>query len=141
MDLQQLKYFQTIARLEHVSRAAEELYVAQPSLSRAIARLEEELGVPLFDRQGRHIQLNHLGRAFLKYVEEAFDKLEEGKREVEDLASFGAGTSWAWCSLHRLHTVATRTPRSISQGPSINSLQSASEFCAFNDQKACRRGD
>lgn len=104
MDLQQLKYFQTIARLEHVSRAAEELYVAQPSLSRAIARLEEELGVPLFDRQGRHIQLNHLGRAFLKHVEEAFDKLEEGKREVEDLASSERGL----VGLGALYTVCTQ---------------------------------
>jgi LysR family transcriptional activator of glutamate synthase operon len=91
MDLHQLKYFQTVARLEHVTRAAEELYIAQPSLSKAIARLEEELGVPLFDHHGRRIQLNQFGRAFLRRVERAFAELEEGQREVADMADTERG--------------------------------------------------
>ncbi len=66
MDLLQLKYFQVAAQLEHMTRAAERLSIAQPSLSQSIAKLEEELGVPLFDRQGRRIQLNQFGRVFLK---------------------------------------------------------------------------
>ena len=49
MELLQLKYFQTVARLEHMTKAAEELHIAQPSLSKTIARLEKDLGVPLFD--------------------------------------------------------------------------------------------
>lgn len=51
MELTQLNYFQTLARMEHMTRAARALYITQPSLSQAIARLEAELGVPLFDRQ------------------------------------------------------------------------------------------
>ena len=86
MDMQQLRYFQTVARLEHVTQAAEELSISQPSLSKSIARLEEELGVPLFDHHGRRIQLNQFGRAFLRRVERAFSELEEGQREVEDMA-------------------------------------------------------
>lgn len=86
MELQQLKYFQAVARLEHVTRAAAELYISQPSLSKAIARLEEELGVPLFDHQGRRIRLNQFGRTFLRRVERAFSELEEGQREVADMA-------------------------------------------------------
>ncbi|GHO56340.1 hypothetical protein KSB_48150 [Ktedonobacter robiniae] len=65
MELLQLKYFLTVARLEHMTRAAEELGIAQPPLSQTIARLEEELGVPLFDRLGRNIQrLEQSGRKF-----------------------------------------------------------------------------
>ena len=92
MDLVQLKYFQVVAQLEHMTRAAEKLYIAQPSLSQSIARLEDELGVPLFDRQGRRIHLNPFGRAFLKRVERIFLELEEGKREVADLAGLERGS-------------------------------------------------
>jgi DNA-binding transcriptional LysR family regulator len=91
VDLLQLKYFQVVAQLEHMTRAAEKLYIAQPSLSQSIARLEEELGVPLFDRQGRRIRLNQFGSTFLKRVERAFLELDEGKREVADLAGLEQG--------------------------------------------------
>ncbi|WP_459501862.1 LysR family transcriptional regulator [Bacillus sp. C1] len=88
MELLQLKYFQTVAKLEHMTKAAEELRIAQPSLSKTIARLEKDLGVPLFDRQGRKITLNSFGKVFLKRVERAFHELSEGKREIKDLAEF-----------------------------------------------------
>ena len=65
VDLLQLRYFQAVARHQHVSRAAAELHVAQPALSRPIARLEAELGVPLFDRRGRRVRLNRFGAMFL----------------------------------------------------------------------------
>jgi DNA-binding transcriptional LysR family regulator len=91
MDLLHLTYFQTVARLEHMTRAAGELAVAQPSLSRAIARLEQELGAPLFDRQGRQIRLNQFGRAFLGHVDRAMAQLEDGRREVADLAGLERG--------------------------------------------------
>jgi DNA-binding transcriptional LysR family regulator len=86
MEFLQLQYFQTVARLEHMTKAAEELRIAQPSLSKTIARLEEELGVPLFDRQGRKIKLNAFGKLFLERVERAFHELSEGKREIRHLA-------------------------------------------------------
>ena len=92
MDLLQLRYFQTVARLEHMTRAARQLYIAQPSLSQTIARLEDELGVPLFDRQGRQIQLNQFGRALLRRVERVFGELEDAKREIADLAGVERGS-------------------------------------------------
>lgn len=92
MDLLQLKYFQVVAQLEHMTRAAEQLSIAQPSLSQSIARLEDDLGVPLFDRQGRRIHLNQFGQTFLKRVEKAFTELEEGKKEVADLAGLDHGS-------------------------------------------------
>ena len=92
MELQQLRYFLTVARLEHMTRAAEELHITQPSLSITISRLEESLGVPLFDRYRRQIKLNEFGKAFLRRVERIFDELEEGKRELLDLAGLEHGT-------------------------------------------------
>ncbi|MGG1674378.1 LysR family transcriptional regulator [Neobacillus sp. NRS-1170] len=86
MEFLQLKYFQTAARYEHITKAAEELRIAQPSLSKTIARLEEDLGVQLFDRQGRNIQLNACGRAFLEHVNRAFMELDNGIKKVKDLA-------------------------------------------------------
>src|SRR5215218_6786965 len=92
MDLLQLRYFQAVARREHVSRAAEELRVSQPSLSRSVARLEAELGVPLFDRDGRRVRLNRLGAAFLRRVDRALRELDDARREVADAAGLDDGT-------------------------------------------------
>ncbi len=92
MDLLQLRYFQVVARTEHMSKAAEELYIAQPSLSKTILRLEKELGVPLFDRQGRSIRLNQFGKEFLEHVKQIFHELEEGKRKVRDMAGLEQGS-------------------------------------------------
>lgn len=91
MDLLQLKYFQTVARHQHMTQAAKELRIAQPSLSQMIARLEDELGVPLFDRQGRQIRLNHFGERFLDAVNRQFQVLESGIREVRELAGLEKG--------------------------------------------------
>lgn len=85
MELLQLKYFQKVAQLEHMTKAAQELHVAQPALSQSIARLEEDLGVPLFHRQGRQIRLNSYGEAFLVKVNAALRALEEGQREIADM--------------------------------------------------------
>ena len=87
MDLLQLRYFRTVARLEHMTQAAQELYISQSSLSKTIAHLERELGVSLFNRQGRQIQLNQYGKAFLRRVEQVFAALDDGQRELADLAS------------------------------------------------------
>ncbi|MGW2021125.1 LysR family transcriptional regulator [Streptomyces decoyicus] len=92
MDLLSLRYFREVARREHISRAAAELRVAQPSVSRTIARLEAELGVPLFDRQGRTIRLNPYGAAFLARVERALDELDDARREAADAAGLDHGS-------------------------------------------------
>ncbi|ROO87737.1 transcriptional regulator [Actinocorallia herbida] len=90
MELNALRQFLVVARLEHLSRAADELRIAQPSLSRTIARLEGELGVPLFDRSGR-LRLNDTGRLFRDHVERALGELEAGRRAVTEAAGRGLG--------------------------------------------------
>ncbi|MFB4278718.1 LysR substrate-binding domain-containing protein [Nonomuraea sp. MTCD27] len=91
MELNSLRQFLVVARLEHLSRAADELHVAQPSLSRTITRLESELGAPLFDRSGR-LRLNDAGRLFRDHVERSLGELEAGRRAVAAATSEGLGT-------------------------------------------------
>ncbi|MGC4018548.1 MAG: LysR substrate-binding domain-containing protein [Muricomes sp.] len=102
MDLLQLKYFQVVARLGNVTHAAKELHVAQPSVSKTIARLEESLGVPLFDRSGKRIHLNQFGELFLRRVERCFNELNDGKRELQELAGLERGTVTVGASTSRL---------------------------------------
>ncbi|REE70524.1 LysR family transcriptional regulator [Paenibacillus taihuensis] len=91
MEILQLRYFLTTAKLEQMTKAAEQLNIAQPSLSKTISRLEEQVGVPLFDRNGRNIRLNAYGQAFLKRVENVFFELEEAEREIRDMAGLDRG--------------------------------------------------
>lgn len=75
-----------------MSRAAAELRVAQPSVSRTLARLEADLGVPLFDRHGRRLVLNRFGTAFLARVNTVLDELGQGRQELDDLAGLHHGS-------------------------------------------------
>lgn len=103
MELLQLEYFRTVAKLEHMTKAAEQLRIAQPALSKTISRLEQDIGVPLFDRVNRQIRLNAFGKVFLNKVEAALTLLEEGQKEVKDMAGLERGTvSIATNALNRL---------------------------------------
>lgn len=68
MNTEQLRQFETIAQTGTMTAAAEQLHITQPALSRSMARLEADLGVPLFERKGRSISLSHEGEAALEYV-------------------------------------------------------------------------
>ncbi len=91
MDLLSLRYFQAVARTEHVSRAADQLRVAQPALSRVLKRLETDLGVRLFDRQGRNLRLNRFGATFLRRVDRALAELDDARRELADAVGLEHG--------------------------------------------------
>lgn len=74
MDLQQLKQLVTIADLKTLSKAAEELLISQPALTRSIQRLEEELDVQLFDRKKNKITLNDNGKLAVEYARRILDE-------------------------------------------------------------------
>ena len=83
MELFQLRYFLTVARYENFSKAAEELHVSQPSVSKAVKLLETELSSALFERKGKRIELNNAGRALqerLKGIIGALDNLPNEMR-------------------------------------------------------------
>ncbi len=82
MDIQQLRYFKTVATLGKISEAAESLFVSAPALSTSIARLEKEIGARLFDRAGNRITLNQQGQIFLKHTNHILFSLESAKQEI-----------------------------------------------------------
>ena len=90
MNLTQLQYFTVIAQLENVSKAAEYLHITQSSLSKHLARLEEEVGTPLFDRHGKKLILNERGTRFLGSCERILKEMEEAEQDIQQLST-GAG--------------------------------------------------
>jgi len=90
VNLYHLRYFVTLAHLEHYTKASKELLITQPSLSHAISCLEEELGVPLFEKDGRNIALTKNGRMFLDEVEKALEILDSGIKNLK-MTSSGEG--------------------------------------------------
>ena len=85
MDFLQLEYFLEVARRSNMTAVASALHVSQSSISRSIARLEEELGVPLFERQGRGIFLNDYGKAFYARAERVFSEMKDGQHELKQI--------------------------------------------------------
>ena len=91
MTLQQLYYFQMIARLQHYNKAAVKLHVTQPSLSKAMANLEEELGVALFEKRGRNVVLSKYGAMFLSHVDKIIAEKELAEKELKQLVDETTG--------------------------------------------------
>ncbi len=86
MNYNHLVYFSTLAELEHYGKAAEKLGISQPTLSSAIRNMEEELGVFLFEKQGRNVRLTEYGREYRDYVDRALETLQEGKLQMAHCA-------------------------------------------------------
>jgi DNA-binding transcriptional LysR family regulator len=88
MDLRDLRYFETIAELQHLGRASVRLHRTQPALTSSIRRLEADCGATLFERSGRGIRLTEAGKVLLKWAQRMRFDEEDAKRELQ---SIGAG--------------------------------------------------
>ena len=86
MNFQSLVYFKTVAELQHYTKAASTLFITQPALSKAIHNLEVELGVTLFQKEGRNVTLTPSGTIFYEYVKCAIDKINNGIAAVQHRA-------------------------------------------------------
>lgn len=84
LNFTSLEYFRKAAKMEHLTKAAEALHIAQPALSRTIRGLEEELGVTLFEREGRNIHLTRDGHILLKHAENFLQEYDEMQQEFAD---------------------------------------------------------
>ncbi|SOC21147.1 DNA-binding transcriptional LysR family regulator [Ureibacillus xyleni] len=91
MEFNSLYYFTKVAKYENMSRAAEELHISQPALSKSISVLETSVGVELFDRNGRSIKLNRYGKFFLERVENILKEYDRAKEDLANLVSPGQG--------------------------------------------------
>ena len=95
MNIEYLKYFAELAKLQHYGKAAKALNISQPGLSHAIKTLEDEYGVPLFQKEGRNVSLSRYGKELMQDVEEILDaylRMEEraaGLRTEEKTVRIG----------------------------------------------------
>lgn len=92
MNWQHLVYFDKVAKYEHLTKAAEELFMTSSALSRAMSSLEEELGISLFERSSRKIKLTQYGKVFHNYVHQAITSVNTGTSVVQRLADIKNGT-------------------------------------------------
>jgi DNA-binding transcriptional LysR family regulator len=101
LNLHRLRVFHAVARCESYSRAAEDLHISQPAVSKHVLDLEEELGFKLFHRLGRRIILTEAGRLMADYAQRIFVLADEARRALDELQGLERG---------KLHLGASSTP-------------------------------
>jgi DNA-binding transcriptional LysR family regulator len=120
MEWHQLEYFCTVAQLQHFTHAAEKLSISQPALSRSIAKLEKELGISLFERQGKKVSLNRFGQIFFKHVERSMQEIIDAKQEIQDIINPDYGVvSFAFLHSQGTHNVPELIGRFLAKYPKI----------------------
>lgn len=87
----QLQYFLAVAKTLHFSKAAESLFVTQPTLSHQLSELESQIGMPLFDRSGGTVRLTQAGQIFHEYAARSIDAVEEGCAALSELEGLQRG--------------------------------------------------
>ena len=90
-NLSQYKIFYEVAKAGNISRAAKELYISQPAISKSISKLEDSLGLSLFTRSSRGVQLTCEGEVLFEHVREAFEALDRGEQELKRIQEFDIG--------------------------------------------------
>ncbi len=91
MDLRNLRYFLTVAERGGFTAAAEQLHIAQPAVSMAIRKLEQQLGLPLFDRQGKQVRLTDEGEVLLRHARSILQAVDDAEREMRELHTLERG--------------------------------------------------
>jgi DNA-binding transcriptional LysR family regulator len=91
VEIRHLEAFVTVVRAGSFRKAAEALYLSQPSLSARVLALERDLGQPLFFRRGRGVLLTEAGKAFLPYAERVLETVRQARQAVEEMGSLAHG--------------------------------------------------
>ncbi len=111
MTLQQLRYFCVMTEVLHYTKAANQLYISQPSLSYALSEMEKELGVPLFEKRGRQTYLTKYGAVFLPHAKNALEALSKGEAELLRLSDPTGGN----INLGYIYSVGSSTMPNLVQ--------------------------
>ena len=120
MDLRDLAYFETIAELGHLGRAAQKLNRSQPALTKSIQRLEESLGTRLFERDGRRIKLTPVGELLKVRGKQLQQSVAETQREIRDFANGVMGNIRLGCAASMAdHLLPHLTATLLSRAPQI----------------------
>ncbi|MEG0215461.1 MAG: LysR family transcriptional regulator [Hungatella sp.] len=90
-NLSQYKIFYEVAKAGNISKAAKELYISQPAISKSISKLEDNLGITLFNRSSRGVQMTVEGRMLFEHTSAAFDTLSQGELELKRIKNFNMG--------------------------------------------------
>jgi DNA-binding transcriptional LysR family regulator len=118
MTLEQLRIFIAVAQQEHFTRGAERLGLSQSSVSGAVAALENQFKVSLFDRSRRHVSLTNAGSVLLTEAEDILGRVDLAERRMQDLAELRAGSVSLAASQtvgsYWLPPILNRFPRTIS---------------------------
>jgi len=91
MELRQIRYFLKAKELLNFTEAANHLFISQSTLSQQVKQLEDELGIPLFNRIGKRITLTEAGAVFSEYAEKSLLKSQEGFLALRDLKDLKTG--------------------------------------------------
>lgn len=91
INLSLYRIFYAVAGAGNISKAANELYISQPAISKAISKLEENLNTTLFIRKSRGVMLTKEGEILLDYIKSAFQALNEGEDAIKKINEFGIG--------------------------------------------------
>lgn len=92
MEITQIEYFLEVAESQHITQSAQRLHIAQPALSQAIKRLENELGVPLFEKKGRNIVLTEYGKYLKEQLLPVMDRLDSLPLALQKMAKHNNDT-------------------------------------------------
>ena len=91
MDFREMEYFSVIAKTQNLTRAAEILYVGQPTLSKFLQRMNSQWGIPLYEINGKKIHLTYAGQVYLKYVERLLNIRHDLDQEMGDIKKEESG--------------------------------------------------
>jgi len=121
MDFYQLSYFRKVAETGSVSRAADELFITQPAVSKQIKALEDELGERLFDRLGKRVFLTRAGEVLYSHADRILRSVADAKTAVRDMAEDCSGELLIGTSDHiSLHRLPGLLKKYITTFPKVN---------------------